>query len=140
MMPALPARLIAQGSLGLGESYMDGWWDARSLDGLLFRLLDAHIDERVPGVAAFLDALRARLFNLQSRSRSFKVGERHYDLGNDLYSRDARQAPGVQLRLLARSAHAGQGPGGKARPGLPQAADCGPACACSTSAAAGARR
>ncbi|MFC5577743.1 cyclopropane fatty acyl phospholipid synthase [Lysobacter niabensis] len=82
----LPARLFAQGSLGLGESYMDRWWDARSLDGLLYRLLDARIDQRVPGIAALLDGLRARLFNLQSRSRSFMVGERHYDLGNDLYS------------------------------------------------------
>src|SRR5215467_5871508 len=27
------ARVVAHGSLGLGESYMDGWWDARSLDG-----------------------------------------------------------------------------------------------------------
>ena len=82
----LPARLFAQGSLGLGESYMDGWWDARSLDGLLYRLLDARIDQQVRGIATFLDGLRARLFNLQSRSRSFMVGERHYDLGNDLYA------------------------------------------------------
>ncbi|HEV8694058.1 MAG TPA: class I SAM-dependent methyltransferase, partial [Lysobacter sp.] len=82
----LPARLLAQGSLGLGESYMDGWWDVESLDDLLYRLLDAQIDERVRGFAAVLDSLRARLFNLQSRRRSFVVGERHYDLGNDLYS------------------------------------------------------
>jgi cyclopropane-fatty-acyl-phospholipid synthase len=84
--PRLPTRLLAQGSLGLGESYMDGWWDARSLDGLLYHLLDARIDERVRGIAAVLDGLRAQLFNLQSRSRSFVVGERHYDLGNDLYA------------------------------------------------------
>jgi cyclopropane-fatty-acyl-phospholipid synthase len=82
----LYARLLAQGSLGLGESYMDGWWDTRSLDGLLFHLLDARIDERVHGIAALLDGLRAHLFNLQTRSRSFTVGERHYDLGNDLYA------------------------------------------------------
>jgi len=84
--PRLPTRLLAQGSLGLGESYMDGWWDARSLDGLLYRLLDAHLDERVRGLPALLDGLRAQLFNLQTRSRSFVVGKRHYDLGNDLYA------------------------------------------------------
>ena len=84
--PRLPSRLLAQGSLGLGESYMDGWWDARSLDGLLYRLLDVRIDERVHGIASVLDGLRAHLFNLQTRSRSFVVGERHYDLGNDLYA------------------------------------------------------
>lgn len=81
----LPTRLLAQGSLGLGESYMDGWWDARSLDQFLYHLLDARLDERIPGFAAALDGVRARLFNLQSRGRSFVVGKRHYDLGNDLY-------------------------------------------------------
>src|SRR3546814_6718912 len=30
-------------------------------------------------------ALRARLFNLQAGRRSYEVGKRHYDLGNDLY-------------------------------------------------------
>src|SRR5687768_6387699 len=84
--PRLPMRLLAQGSLGLGESYMDGWWDARSLDGFLYHLLDARVDQRVRGAAAYLDGLRAQLFNLQTRSRSFIVGERHYDLGNDLYA------------------------------------------------------
>ena len=82
----LPMQLLAQGSLGLGESYMDGGWDARSLDGFLYHLLDARVDQRVRGVAAYLDGLRAQLFNLQTRSRSFIVGERHYDLGNDLYA------------------------------------------------------
>ena len=36
--PRFHARVLGQGSLGLGESYMDGWWDAASLDGLLYRL------------------------------------------------------------------------------------------------------
>ena len=65
------ARLLAQGSLGLGESYMDGWWDAPSLDGLLFHLLDAaHRPARARHRGLMLDALRADLFNLQSRQRA----------------------------------------------------------------------
>lgn len=83
--PRLPARLLAQGSMGLGESYMDGWWDTPSLDGLLLRLIQARLDERVHGTAEMVDAVRARMFNLQQGRRSFQVGERHYDLGNDLY-------------------------------------------------------
>lgn len=78
-------RVIAQGSLGLGESYMDGMWRTDSLDEMLVRLLRAHVDEQVHGWAAILDGLRAHLVNLQSHRRSFTVGERHYDLGNDLY-------------------------------------------------------
>lgn len=84
--PRVYARVLGQGSLGLGESYMDGWWNAEALDGLLTRLLDARLDERVHGAGELFDALRARLTNLQSRRRSGEVGRRHYDLGNDLYA------------------------------------------------------
>lgn len=79
------ARVLAQGSLGLGESYMDGWWTVPSLDGFLYRLLAAELDRKVRGWGALVDGLRARFTNLQSRERSFEVGERHYDLGNDFY-------------------------------------------------------
>ena len=79
------ARVLLQGSLGLGESYMDGWWDAGSLDGLVEHLLAAQVDERARGLGDLVDAMRAHLQNLQSPPRSRIVGERHYDLGNDLY-------------------------------------------------------
>ncbi|HYM86265.1 MAG TPA: cyclopropane fatty acyl phospholipid synthase [Pseudoxanthomonas sp.] len=84
--PHFHARVLGQGSLGLGESYMEGWWDAGSLDGFLFHVLNARLDQRVHGAGEWWDALRARLINLQSRNRSREVGERHYDLGNDLYA------------------------------------------------------
>lgn len=83
--PRVYPRLLVQGSLGLGESYMDGWWDCLSLDGLLHRLLDARLEQRVRGASALLDQIRAQMLNLQSKRRARVVGERHYDLGNDLY-------------------------------------------------------
>lgn len=79
------ARVLAQGSLGLGESYMEGWWDVPSLDGMLTRLLQARVDQRVRGWASHLDDLRAWLFNLQTARRARIVGKRHYDIGNDLF-------------------------------------------------------
>jgi cyclopropane-fatty-acyl-phospholipid synthase len=79
------ARVLAGGSLGLGESYMDGWWDARDLDGFFYRLLAARLDERMHHWSDLLAWTRAALFNLQRRGRAFQVGERHYDLGNDFY-------------------------------------------------------
>jgi len=79
------AQVIAHGSLGLGEAYMDGWWDARDLDGFLFRLLAAHIDESRSSLNETLLWLKAALLNLQRGRRAFEVGERHYDLGNDLF-------------------------------------------------------
>ncbi len=79
------ARVLVEGSLGLGESYMDGWWRAASLDGFLFKVISADLDRRVRGWKAWADGVRAYLTNLQSQRRSFVVGEHHYDLGNDLY-------------------------------------------------------
>ena len=81
-------RVLQQGSLGLGESYMDGWWDCKRLDLFFDKLLRARLDEQRP--ARFTDLLRiayARLINPQSRKRAWQVGEVHYDLGNDLFSR-----------------------------------------------------
>lgn len=83
--PGLFARVLAQGSLGFGEAYMDGAWNAADLDGLVARLLAAGLDRRVLGWRGRWDALRARLINLQAGRRAFAVGEQHYDLGNDLY-------------------------------------------------------
>jgi cyclopropane-fatty-acyl-phospholipid synthase len=81
------ARVLSQGSLGLGESYMEGWWDVDSLDGLLTRLVGARLDQRVQGWASRLDDLRAWLLNLQTARRARVVGKRHYDIGNDLFHR-----------------------------------------------------
>ena len=77
-------RLLAHGSLGLGESYLDGWWDCDRIDELFHRLLRAGADRHFPAATPF-GALRARLFNLQRRGRAFEVGRRHYDLGDDLF-------------------------------------------------------
>lgn len=80
-------RVLRQGSLGLGESYMDGWWDSPALDQFFDHLFRSHLEEveRFPRWGAFRLYLRSLLLNPQSKSRSFRVGEGHYDLGNDLF-------------------------------------------------------
>jgi cyclopropane-fatty-acyl-phospholipid synthase len=83
--PRFYGRVLREGSLGLGDAWMDGWWTVRSLDGMLFRLMAHGVDERVHGVHGWLDDLRALLVNLQAGRRALAFGERHYDLGNDLY-------------------------------------------------------
>ena len=78
-------RVLREGSLGLGDSYMDGWWSVRSLDGMLYRLMRHDVDQRVHGLRSRLDDLRSWLLNLQAGRRALAVGEQHYDLGNDLF-------------------------------------------------------
>ena len=73
--------------LGLGESYMDGWWESPALDNFFFHVLGARLDERVRrNWPLLLLGLSSRLFNRQSRHHAFEIGKRHYDIGNDLYS------------------------------------------------------
>src|SRR5260370_37510952 len=67
---------------------MDGVWDCERLDELFHRVLRARVHEKVVATPADLwVALKARLLNRQSPSRAFEVGEKHYDIGNDLYRR-----------------------------------------------------
>lgn len=81
-------RILTSGSLGFGEAYMDGMWDAHALDELFSRLLSFGIDEQLNGWVQFklmLEAIRHRLFNLQTGKRVFHVAETHYDIGNDVF-------------------------------------------------------
>jgi cyclopropane-fatty-acyl-phospholipid synthase len=79
-------RAITEGELGVGESYMDGWWDAEKVDELIYKILKAKVDEKIMKNLSFLlRMLLASLINLQSNGRAYIVGEKHYDLGNDLF-------------------------------------------------------
>ncbi|RMG36613.1 MAG: cyclopropane-fatty-acyl-phospholipid synthase, partial [Methanobacteriota archaeon] len=84
--PEFYRRIFREGSLGLGESYMDGWWDCERLDEFFTRVLRAGLDEKVKHDPRLIsEAFLARIFNRQSRRRAFIIGERHYDLGNELF-------------------------------------------------------
>ena len=80
------ARVIRGGSLGLGEAYVEGWWDSPALDETLTRILRTRLANQA-GISwpERASVLLARVINLQSRRRARRVAEHHYDLGNDLY-------------------------------------------------------
>ena len=79
-------RVLTQGSLGLGESYMDGWWDCEKLDEFFYRILHSEVQSKIKKNLVFLfEILLARIFNRQSKKRAFQIGEKHYDLGNELF-------------------------------------------------------
>ena len=86
--PRFYRRVVMEGSLGFGEAYMDGWWECDRLDQLFHRLLvvdaDRHIDSWMQWRLLRV-VMRHALFNLQSSRRAFVVGERHYDIGNDVF-------------------------------------------------------
>lgn len=79
-------RVLREKNLGLGESYMDGWWDCDRIDELICRILNARLDEKVTGsVRLLLPLLVGIVFNRQTKLLSRQVAEQHYDLGNDLF-------------------------------------------------------
>ncbi|MFH1487708.1 MAG: cyclopropane fatty acyl phospholipid synthase [Pseudomonadota bacterium] len=85
--PNFYQRVLAGGSLALGESYMDGWWDCEALDQFFDRVMSARLDRKTKKRKRILWAvLKAKLTNAQSRPRAFVIGKRHYDIGNDLFS------------------------------------------------------
>jgi cyclopropane-fatty-acyl-phospholipid synthase len=85
--PDFYARFLSQGSLGLGEAYMDGWWDSPRLDETFNKALSARLEDRLRmNWPLALDLLKARLFNRQNKAMSKTVAEIHYNLGNDFYA------------------------------------------------------
>ncbi|MCF7801783.1 MAG: cyclopropane fatty acyl phospholipid synthase [Candidatus Marinimicrobia bacterium] len=79
-------RVLQNANLGLGESYMDGWWDCDAIDQFIDRVLRARLDEKVErNWRIGMHMLKSKLFNRQISKRAFQVGRQHYDLGNDLY-------------------------------------------------------
>ena len=95
--PRFFRRAIAGGAIGLGESYMDGWWDCAALDEAFARILKADLRKNVRLDARMIvDGLRQRLPDLAyvlpgwrpflARFRApMATAESHYDVGNDFY-------------------------------------------------------
>jgi cyclopropane-fatty-acyl-phospholipid synthase len=79
-------RVLADGTLGLGEAYMDGWWDCEALDEMCCRAIAARLDDRFTWSLANIRALATSLLmNRQTRRRARRVGQVHYDLGNEFF-------------------------------------------------------
>jgi cyclopropane-fatty-acyl-phospholipid synthase len=83
--PRCLQRVLSEGSIGAGESYMDGWWDAASLDELFFRMHQLNPYDKLGTWGVLWLALKGKILNRQTRWRAGQVAHEHYDLGNDLY-------------------------------------------------------
>ena len=86
--PQFYSRIMLQGSLGLGESYVESWWECEQLDQFFFYLLRGQVQEEVApnNITALWQKLVGKLVNLQTLVNSLQLGKHHYDLGNDLFT------------------------------------------------------
>ncbi len=115
--PRVYERVLREGSVGLGESYADGWWDTDDLPGVLRLALRSlqTISERRDALHRLSTALfdpiaRLRRADLDRDARNVRA---HYDLGNDFfqhvldetmaYSCAIFDAPGISLAEASRA-------------------------------------
>lgn len=80
-------RAIKEGSMGVGESYMEGDWTSKKLDDTFYRVFSARVDEKVKNnFKLAVHVAGGYLFNFQrARRNAYKNAQHHYDIGNDLY-------------------------------------------------------
>jgi cyclopropane-fatty-acyl-phospholipid synthase len=80
-------RVFRDRSLGLGETYMDGWWDCENLSGFFIKVIRSNVENKISkNWVLLLQRVNALVMNKGHRSRAFQVGERHYDIDNELYA------------------------------------------------------
>lgn len=79
-------KALTRGTLGIGESYVDGWWSCERLDEMTARVFAAGVEPPRPHWLHRLGRdIQDRLLNRQSRRRARRSVASHYDLGEDLY-------------------------------------------------------
>lgn len=80
-------KIFKEGTLGVGESYMAGWWDAKELDQFFYRIFKANLQKKISlSMKDKLVIIKANLFNLQTKIGSLKVAYKHYNLNNNLFT------------------------------------------------------
>ena len=83
--PTLYRRVWTKGNLGLGEAYMDGWWECDRIDQMVMRIFKADIYKKTRALPHLFALFVSGLSNLQKIQRAFHIGEQHYDLSNELF-------------------------------------------------------
>lgn len=81
------SRVIQNATLGLGEGYMEQLWDVEDLEAFAYQGLKHNLTRFYLGpVNRITNYLLFKAINLQTKERSFEVADKHYDLGNDLFT------------------------------------------------------
>lgn len=79
--------IMQQGLLGLGESYMDGWWECERLDIFVYKFLSGQLDEALPThLHDILKFFSAKLLSIRSDENNSKRGHNDYEIGDDIFA------------------------------------------------------
>lgn len=79
-------RVLRDGSIGLGESYMDGWWDCEALEEFFYRLIPTEPENKIKkNIKIISYYLSSAILNKSKKSKAFQIAQRHYDIGNEIF-------------------------------------------------------
>ncbi len=86
--PGFYDRVLSDRELGLGESYMEGWWECGAIDVALTKVLNAELRRQIrPSLSLLFHVVRSKVINAQTRAKATVNARYHYNIGNDLYER-----------------------------------------------------
>lgn len=80
------ARVLLDGTIGAGETYVEKYWVCDRLDEFFDRILRTSIEDKI-GVPWRTRAriLMSKVFNFQTQSKAYTYGQAHYDLDNAFF-------------------------------------------------------
>jgi len=79
-------NLLLKGSLGLGNTYVEGKWDSNQIDDIIFNILSTGIYQKIAHLYNGFRLIQNQFRNNQDGNGSNKVIEEHYDLPVEFYS------------------------------------------------------
>jgi cyclopropane-fatty-acyl-phospholipid synthase len=78
-------RVLTQGTLGLGESFMEGWWTCDAVDEFFNKILRAELHKKVAiPFSKKVSLLAHQVINMQTIAKARKVVDVHYDIGSEI--------------------------------------------------------
>ncbi len=81
------SKALVDGSLGAGQAYVENWWDCLRLDEFYYRIISMSIDQKMKKNRTLLsNVFLSKLFNRQTISKAYRAGQRHYNIGNELFA------------------------------------------------------
>ena len=84
--PAAYNMMVSRGSVGLGETYMHGYWDCEQLDQFFARVTSVDLRKLIPvNFPTVSLAVGAYLKNRQLPKAAWEVGRMHYDLPDEVW-------------------------------------------------------
>jgi cyclopropane-fatty-acyl-phospholipid synthase len=113
-------RVLANRSIGLGETYMIGWWDCKDPEELFARIITSGLEQKVKSSWKIAyKHLKEKLFNVQTVKQTKELADTHYNLSNELFknmlgktmayscgywrnARDLDEAQEAKLELICR--------------------------------------